>query len=114
MRFPRLRLSLAALLVLAAILGSGSGLAWRWHQERERTAVIRQIADRLKRIDVTDLDLAEDELKRLHFQAENAPDLTSTEREDLVNQVRAEIDKVRQDSFAQYWHERRGCYPDSD
>ena len=88
------------------MLGPGTGLAWRWHKEHARTEVIRLVIERLKRIEGADPDLAEGELKRLLFTAENAPDLTAAEREGLVSQLRLEITRVRREAIAQ----RVQCY----
>ena len=108
---PTLRISLATALVIVAVLGPGTGLAIRWRNEWLRTKSQRMMETELRRIQQESLTLQLATLMMLEFHVDNAPEMTSHEREIWARRIQSELAKVRQAATSE---RSRVCYVRED
>ncbi len=107
----RLRLSLATFLLIAAVLGPGTGLAIRWRNEWNRTKPHRVLEAELSRLHLKSLDVQEGTLKLLTIAVDSSPNFTDAERKHWSKQLKDAQLLVRTKMMQELTEMRRGCYP---
>lgn len=107
----RLRLSLAAFLLIAAVLGPGTGLAIRWRNEWNRTKPHRVLEAELSRLHLKSLDVQEGTLKLLTFEVDTSPNFTDAERKHWSKRLQDANQLLRTKMMREFCEMRRGCYP---
>ena len=108
--FPRFRISLAALLLLVAVLGPGVGFGMRWRNEWERTRTHRVVSTLLSGLQQSSLDEQEAILKQLDFAVDNGPEFTALEREHWNGRIEHEMKRVRGEMQQENSEWRSSCY----
>lgn len=108
---PTLRISISTALLFVAVLGPGTGLAIRWRNEWLRTKSLRVMEAELRRIKQESLTLQLATLQMFEFHIDNAPEMTSHEREIWARRIQGELAKVRKAATSE---RSRGCYVRKD
>lgn len=107
----RLRLSLATFLLIAAVLGPGTGLTIRWRNEWQRMQSHRVLETELSRLHLKSLDVQEGTLKLLTFEVDTSPNFTDAERKHWSKRLQDAQLLVRIKMMQEISEMRRGCYP---